>query len=103
MPVWPVIAGLPVARIAPCVSGKRTGRGRSRAQFASTATKGMHDLDPVGRVQHVVHVPAARHDFAIDLDRDPAFGQSLFVQEIVQGGAFAGPAGLAIQQDFHAD
>jgi hypothetical protein len=25
------------------------------------------------------------------------------VQEVVQGGAVAGPAGLAIQQDFHPD
>ena len=69
----------------------------------SAATQGMHDFDPVGRKQHMFGASSARHDLAIDLDRDPAFGQSLFVQELVEGGAFAGPAGLAIQQDFHAD
>jgi hypothetical protein len=70
--------------------------------FCPAASQGVHDLDPVAGLQDLRAVPSARHDFAVQLDRDPASGQSLFPQQFGQGGALARAAGLPVQQDFHA-
>jgi outer membrane lipase/esterase len=62
----------------------------------------VHDLDPVACLQLKLAMSAARHDLAIDLDRDPAFGQVLGLQQGGKGGALGQGQRFAVQQDVHA-
>ena len=62
----------------------------------------MHDLDPVVILQLLRGMRAARHDRAIDLDRDPAFGQALLRQQTSHRAGSGQVGGFAIEVDAHA-
>ena len=47
-------------------------------------------------------MPATRHDFTVHFHRHPAFGEALFLQQVLYGGGVAGAAVFAVQQEFHA-
>jgi len=82
----------------------RVKNALSAARISESApSEGMHDLDTVARSKFVLAMPAARHDFPVHLDRDPALGQMLGLQERGDGGAVVGEGeGVAIEQDVHA-
>ena len=95
MRVWPAIAGLPVAQIAPC----RSGAGSALAATARHAAR--PDVSAAAEARARSHRSAAQRVFArtraqlispLTSIRDPAFGQSPLVQQVCRGGAVAGSA-----------
>ena len=68
----------------------------------SAAAKRMHDLDPITFAERVAGMQAARNDLAIDLHRDPAFGQALSDEQGRQGSVGSHFQGLSVQFYLHA-
>ena len=75
---------------------------REPTQLASAAAQRMHDLDPVPLAERVGGMQAAWNDLAVDLDRDPAFGQAFSCEQHRQGGVGSQFERLAIQFDSQA-
>ncbi len=61
----------------------------------------MHDFNSITFVQCVAGVLAARNNRAVDLDRDPAVGQSLGGEQCGNRGLGRGLARLTVQLEFH--
>ena len=67
----------------------------------SAATQRMHDFHPVAVGDRMRVVAAARHDLAVDLDRDAAAGKALVGEQLGDRAiAFEGEI-LAIESDMH--
>ncbi len=83
-PRWPdfLTAGVHRASPRPRVRhSERAERAAARVcgelwEGFSAPAQGVHDFDPVAVAEPMFVMPAAGHDFAVDLDRDPAFGQA---------------------------
>ena len=67
----------------------------------STAPYGLHDLHAIAFAQFVLRMPASRHDFAIDLDRDPAIPVPGFSEQCRHRRGGAAFVRLAIEKNLH--
>ena len=61
----------------------------------------MHDFDAVAFMKRVLRMLRARHDGAIDLDRNAALSKALARQKRCDGGVGFGLAHFAIELDLH--
>ncbi len=61
----------------------------------------LHDFDAVAFVQGVLPMPAARHDFTVDLHRDAAIGVAGFGEQGGDGGLRRAFVGLAVEKNTH--
>src|SRR5690606_25961368 len=85
---WPIMA--------------RAACGRNRRHRArSAAAQGVDHFDPVARRQRMGGMAAARHDLPVDLDRDPAPGQALGLQQRCDGGSGREAPRLSVEHDVH--
>src|SRR6185437_15122693 len=69
--------------------------------YPSTAPDCMDDFHAVAFGQHAFSMQAARHDLAIDLDRDALGGVTGFFQQAGDGDALGTVARRAVEEDLH--
>jgi len=73
----------------------------TRFRRRSASPYGLDDLHPIAFAQRVSVMQAARHDFAIDLDRDAALGVTRIREQGGNGGGRRAFARGAVQDDLH--
>lgn len=83
------------------VSRLRAMMSNKTALLASPTTQRMHDFDAIIFQQHMRVMTAARHDLAIDFDRNTSLGQSFELQEPFDRAVAIKLARVAIQSDLH--
>ncbi len=62
----------------------------------------MHDFYAIVFAQDMLRVQAARHDFAIDFDRDATSGVAGFGEQAGDGGFRRALVGLSVEKYLHA-
>ena len=85
--------------------GQKAGGTTLRTFFRGTGSAAADrpdDFDPVAVAEPMAVVPAARHDFPIDLDRDAAIGEAGAEQQSGYRLRLGEFASLAIEGDLHS-
>ena len=71
---------------APFASPRDAIQGIAKAaRLTSPTPQRMHDLDHIAIGEQAFGMASARNDLAVDLHRDPAFGQALGDQQVGEG------------------